>query len=338
MEDMGFPTHLTALLKSLYANQTSTVRTSSGDCDWFNVMQGVRQGCIASPHLFNIYAEGIMRKALDGFKGGISIGGRLLNNLRYADDTTLLTTTQEDMQELIERVRIASEECGLFLNVKKTKIMAIGDQHPVIKANNNIIDIVEEFNFLGSYIKNTGGSSKEIKRRLSMARTSMINMQNIWKNHDVSKSTKIRLINSLIFSIATYGCESWTLTQDDRSKINAFEMWVWRHMLQISWKDHKTNEYVRDKINNPPRLLNKILGRKLKYFGHIRRRDGENLEKNIMEGKIEGKGGRGRPRKRWIDDIKMELGIRMEDINNTALNRHHWRQTVQRVTRERPTL
>ena len=112
MREMGFSDHITKIIRSLYLNQEATVRTESGDSEWFSIGQGVRQGCILSPYLFNIYAEYIMRRALDGVTGHVSIGGRKITNLRYADDTTLIARSAEELQELIDRVKLCSEELG----------------------------------------------------------------------------------------------------------------------------------------------------------------------------------------------------------------------------------
>ena len=124
---MGVPVHLIVLLKRLYTNQEATVKTELGETDNIDIGKGVRQGCILPPLLFNIYEENIMREALEEWESGISIGGRMVTNLRYADDTTLLAGTKEDLVELVERVRRASEKAGLYLNVGKTKVMTTGD-------------------------------------------------------------------------------------------------------------------------------------------------------------------------------------------------------------------
>ncbi len=175
MTDMGFSSHVVDLIKSLYRGQEATVRTECGDSEWFTIGQGVRQGCILSPYLFNIYAEWIMRNALDGYSGTVSIGGRPITNLRYADDTTLIAKTASDLQDLIDRVKKGSEEYGLYLNVKKTKVMICGgNPEQQVQADGDDIEVVNTFNFLGSLIVNEGGSSQEIKRRLAMARTSAV--------------------------------------------------------------------------------------------------------------------------------------------------------------------
>ena len=123
---MGIPDHLTCLLRNLYAGQEATVRTGHGITDWFQVRKGVRQGCILSPCLFNLYAEYIMRNVgLDEAQAGIKIAGKSINNLRYADDTTLLAESEE-VKSLLMTVKEESEKAGLKLSIQKTKIMASG--------------------------------------------------------------------------------------------------------------------------------------------------------------------------------------------------------------------
>ena len=122
---MIIPDYLTCFLRNLYAGQEATVKTGHGTTDWFQIGKGVHQDCILSPCLFNLYAEYIMRNAgLDEVKSGIKIAGRNINNLRYADDTTLMAESQEELKSLLMKVKKASEKVGLKLNNPKTKIMA----------------------------------------------------------------------------------------------------------------------------------------------------------------------------------------------------------------------
>ena len=127
LKEMGIPDHLTCLLTNLYAGQEATVRTGHGATDWFQIGKGVRQGCILSPCLFNLYAEYIMRNAgLDEAQAGIKIARRNISNLRYADDTTLIEESEEELKSLLMKVKEESEKVGLMLNVRKTKIMPSG--------------------------------------------------------------------------------------------------------------------------------------------------------------------------------------------------------------------
>ena len=122
---MGIPDNLTCLLRNLYAGQEATVRTGHGTTDWFQIIKGVRQVCILSPCLFNLYAENILRNArLDETQAGIKIAGRKINNLRYADDTTLMVESEEELKTLLIKVKEQSEKAGLNLKIQKTKIMA----------------------------------------------------------------------------------------------------------------------------------------------------------------------------------------------------------------------
>ena len=124
---MGIPDHLTCLLRNLYSGQEATVRTGHGTIDWFQIGKGVCQGCILSPYLFSLHAEYIMRNTgLDEAQAGIKIAGRNINNLRYADDTTLTAENEEELKSLLMKVKEESEEVGLKLNIQKTKIMASG--------------------------------------------------------------------------------------------------------------------------------------------------------------------------------------------------------------------
>ena len=165
---MGIPDHLTCLLRNLYADQEATVRTRHGT-DWFQIGKGVRQGCILSSCLFNLYADYIMRNAgLDESQAGIKIARRTINNLRYADDTTLMAESEEELKGLL-KVKEESEKAGLKLNIQKTKIMASG---PITswQIDGETVETVADFIFLGSKITADGDCSHEIKRCLLLGR------------------------------------------------------------------------------------------------------------------------------------------------------------------------
>ena len=159
-KETGIPDHLTCLLRNLYARQEATVRSGYGTTDWFQIGKGVRLGCILSPCLFNLYAEYIMRNAgLDEAQAGIKIAGRNINNLRYADDTTLMAESEEELKSLLMKVKEESEKVGLKLSIQKTKIMASG---PITSWE---IDgeTVSDFILGGSKITADGDCSHEIK-------------------------------------------------------------------------------------------------------------------------------------------------------------------------------
>ena len=203
---MGIPDHVTCLLRNLYAGQGATVRTGHGTTDWFQIGKGVRQGCILSPCLFNFYAEYIMRNAgLEETQAGIKIARRNIN-LRYADDTTLILESEEELKSLLMKVKKESKKVGLKLNIQKTKIMASGaitsremDGEPV--------ETVSNFIFGGSKITLDGDCSHEIKRRLLLGRKVFTNLDSIFKNRDITLPTKVCLVKAMVFPVVMYGCE-----------------------------------------------------------------------------------------------------------------------------------
>ena len=191
LKEMGIPDHLTCLLRNLYAGQGATVRAGHGTIDWFQIGKGVHQGCILSPCLFNLYAEYIMRNAgLEEAQAGIKIAGRNINNLRYADDTTLMAESEDKLKSLLIKVKEESAKVGLKLNIQKTKIMASG---PITSWE---IDgeTVADFIFLGCKITADGACSHEIKRRLLFGRKVMTNLDSILKSRDITLPTKVSLV------------------------------------------------------------------------------------------------------------------------------------------------
>ena len=220
---MGIPDHLTCFLRNLYAGQEATVRTGHGTTDWFQIGKGVRQVCILSPCSFNFYAEYIMRNAgLEEAQAGIKIAGKNINNLRYADDTTLMAESEEELKNLL-KVKKENEKVGLKLNIQKTKIMA---SSPITswQMDGETVETVADFIFLGSKITVDGDCSHEIKRRLLLGRKVMTNLDNKLKSRDITLSTKVRLVKVMVFPVVIYGCESWTVKKAECRRIDAFEL------------------------------------------------------------------------------------------------------------------
>ena len=178
---MGIPDHLICLLRNLYAGQEATVRTRHGTTDQFQIGKRVRQGCILSPCLFNLYAEYIMRNAgLDEAQAGIKIAGRNISNLRYADATTLMAESEEELKSLLMKVKDESEKVGLQLNIQKMKIMTSG---PITswQIDGETVEMLTDFILGGSKITADGDCSHEIKRRLLTERKAMTNLDSILK-------------------------------------------------------------------------------------------------------------------------------------------------------------
>ena len=166
------------------------------------------KGCILSPCLFNFYAEYIMRNTgLEEAQAGIKIAGRNINNLRYADDTTLMAESEEELKSLLMKVKEESEKAGLKLNIQKTKILASG---PITswQIDGETVETVSEFILGGSKITADGDCSHEIKRQLLLGRKVMTNLDSILKSRDITLPTKVCLVKAMIFPVVVYGCES----------------------------------------------------------------------------------------------------------------------------------
>ena len=308
---MGIPDHLTCLLRNSDAGQEATVRTGRGSTGWFQIGKGVRQGCILSPYLFTFYAEYIMRNArLDEAHAGIRIAGRNTNNLRYAEDTTLVAESEEKLKSLLMNVKEESEKAGLKLSIQKTKIMASGSITSW-QIDKETVETVTDFIFLGSKITADGDCSHDIKRHLILGRKVMTNLDSIFKSRDITLPTKVRLVKAMVFPVVMYGCESWTIKKTECRRIDAFELWCWRRLLRVPWTARRSNQSILKEISPECSLKGLMLKLKLQYFGHLMRRV-DSLEKTLMLGGIGGRRIRGRQRMRWLDGITdlMDMNLR----------------------------
>ena len=204
-----------------------------------------------SPCLFNFYAEYIMKNAgLEEIQAGIKIVGRNINNLRYADDTTLMAESEEELSSFLMKVKEESGKVGLKLNIQKTKIMASG---PITswEIDGETVKTVSDFIFLDSRITADGDCSHEIKRRVLLGRKAMINIDNVFKSRDITLPTKVRLVKAMVFLVVMYGCESWTVKKAEHRRIDAFELRCWRRLLRVSPLDCKEIQPVRSEGDQP---------------------------------------------------------------------------------------
>ena len=182
---------------------------------------------------------------LEEAQAGIKIAGRNINNLRYADDTTLMAESEEELKSLLIKVKEESEKVGLKLNIQKTKIMASG---PITSWQ---IDgeTVSDFIFGGSKITADGDRSHEIKRRLPLGRKVMTNLDGTFKTRDITLPTKVHLVKAMVFPVVMYGCESWTVKKAECRRIEAFELWCWRRLLRVPWTARRSNQSILKEIS-----------------------------------------------------------------------------------------
>ena len=205
---------------------------------------------------------------LEEGQAGIKIAGRNLNNLRYADDTTLMAESEEELKSLLMKVKVESEKVGLTLNIQKTKIMASG---PITswQIDGATVETVTDFIFAGFQITADGDCSHEIKRHFLLGRNAMTNLDSILKSRDITLSTKVHLVKAMVFPVVMYGCESWTIKKAEQWRIDDFELWCWRKFLRVPWTARRSNQSILTEISPEYSLEGLMLKLKLQYFGHL---------------------------------------------------------------------
>ena len=206
-------------------------RTGHGTTDWFQIGKGVRQGCILSPCLFNLYAEYIMRNSgLEEAQAGVRIARGNISNLRYTCDTNFMAESKE-LKSLL-KVKEESGKVGLKLNNKKTKITESGSITSW-QINGETAETVTDFILRGSKITADGDCGHEMKRRLLFGRKVMTNLESILKSRGITLPTKLHLVKAIVFPVVMYGCESWTIKKAEHLRIYVFELWCWRRLLRV---------------------------------------------------------------------------------------------------------
>ena len=254
----------------------------------------------------------------------------------YADHEVVLILYYYLYYTCTECLFKSANRFGMEINPSKTKLMLNDDNcQPNIDIHGEIIETVKSFKYLGSII-NENGSRKEILSRAAQASQAYSNLKIIWNDKDIRLKYKLKLMDSLVNSIFLYACETWTLTAELEKRILAFEMKNIRKLLGITYLDRVTNQEIIDQISSSltspfTDILTTVKRRKLKWYGHVTRGDG--LAKIILQGNVEGKRSRGRPKKQWIDNIKEWTGKGFNELNEIVYDRKKWRKFCFNVTR-----
>jgi len=297
------------IIKNMYWEQSANIRIKNELGEAIKIKRGVRQGCVLSPDLFSLYSEYIMR-SIQGMPG-IRVGGRNINNLRYADDTVLIATTEKDLQDILNIIESESNKVGLGINIKKTETMVITKKKEIppcnITLNGQRLKQVNSFKYLGALITSDGRSIKEVKSRIAQAKKAFSDLKKILTNQRLTFKTRLRVLNTYILPVLKYGSEAWTINNATSNIIDAAEMWFLRRMQKISYVDRVTNEEVLRRADVHRALGQNIRKGQATFFGHVMRK--EALENIVTAGKIEGKRGRGRPREKLTDSLSRWLAV-----------------------------
>ena len=319
------------IVQNLYEQQVASVKLENTETSIVPIGRGVRQGCVLSPMLFNMYSEVIFQNALDETEEGLKVNGKLVNNLRYADDTVIIADSPEGLQRLIDSILTSGDAMGLRINISKTKIMQISRNQ-----NNNFniniygspIEQVTKFKYLGSWICEDLNPEIEIRSRIEQARANFIKMRNLLTDRTLNLNIRFNFVRCYVHSTLLYGVEAWTLKVSSINKLEAFEMWVYRRMLRIPWTDHITNQEVLHRMNKDRTILETIKKRKTAYLGHVMRQDKYRFLQLIMEGKIEGKRGPGRRQCSWLKNLRDWTGLDSNSLLRRAQDRDEFARIV----------
>jgi hypothetical protein len=338
MRRLGYPEKIVRILESLYRGTFSAVRVGADVSEWFETIVGVLQGCMLSPILFNIFLEVIMAQSLDKINTGAVMNGRIINNLRFADDIAVLAEKEVDLQGMVNRIATESTRMGMKINTGKTEVQHIGlpKCNAAITIDKDDLKQVEEFVYLGGNMSEDATTTQDLKRRVGLACGAMQKLCPIWKAKDIRVSTKLRVYEALVLSILMYNSETWTLREEDKNRLRVFEMNCLRKIKGVTRRDRIRNTDIRSEMGMEVDVVQKIQKRRLRYYGHVVRMKPERLPNVALFGHVHGKRKRGRPRKRWFNNLEQdaeEMGMTMvEACRLAASDRNAWRDAVGRLS------
>ena len=186
-------------------------------------------------------------EALDGFEGSVNIGGRSITNLRFADDIDLIAGLAEELASLTRRLENSAKNYGMEISAPKSKVMKMGNGEAAkVTIDGEKLECVEQFKYLGATITSDARATAEIKIRIATATSTLARLKPIWRNKNISMTSRMHLLRALITSIFLYGCETWTVTAEMEKRINAFEMNCMRRLLQVHYTSHTSNIQIQE--------------------------------------------------------------------------------------------
>ena len=318
------------IIYSLYKNEKGIIRFGNIQ-EEAEIKKGVRQGCSLSPYLFNVYVQEAINRIREEIQVGINIHGEKIDMLRYADDIAITTENEGDLQNILQVMNnIMRNEFNMKMNRKKTKILVCSRNQadhrrtPVIYIENERIQNVQEYKYLGSLITKDGTSKGEIRNRIMQAKSAFNRKKNLFTTKNIDLNIRKRLLKTYVWSVALYGSETWTIGRPEEKKLMAFETWCWRRMMKVSWREHMTNEEVFKRANESRSFMRNLKTRRANMIGHTLRHNG--MLARAIEGMVQGKNTRGRPPLAYIDQILKDTNTKTYfELKRLAEDREEWR-------------
>ncbi|KAL5246977.1 hypothetical protein ACHWQZ_G018993 [Mnemiopsis leidyi] len=356
-ENYGLPDKYIKIFQAFFKNTESAVRVNGELTRWFNVDSGTGQGDVQGPPIFNVVINWGLELA-EKFKTiscGLTLQHRqssrqpekCVTDLDYADDIAALDDTPEGLQETTDNIAKYCGVGGLKMNAKKTESMVFGkdaSQHLLPKdrtldltVDGNLVKQVTQFTYLGATITSVGKIEKEISVRIGKATGAFNQLNNIWKNKNISINNKVRIYVAGVITILTYGCEVWNTTQARSGRLETFHQYCLRRILRVRWFHRVKNDDVlkRAEIST---LSDIIATKRLRWFGHVSRMPEDRLPNYLLDWKPKhGKRSKGRPRKSlndvFIEDAEGRLnvsGLTIDCMKRLAADRKGWRNSTRR--------
>ncbi|XP_015753298.1 PREDICTED: uncharacterized protein LOC107333054 [Acropora digitifera] len=326
----GIPEKLTTAIADAYSNTKAKVIIPDGETDAFQIYSGVLQGDTLAPYLFVIVLDYALRQAIQGREEdlGFRLTRRLssrkravvVTDLDFAEDIALLSEQVEQAQELLKRVEESAKQIGLEMNAKKTKCLSFNHsvQVEVTTDSGTQLEVIKDFKYLGAWIDNT---EADVKSRKAAAWKACNKLTRIWKS-DLSRPIKTSLLTATVESVLLYGSEAWTLTKQLKKQLDGCYTRMLRTALGIHWSQHMTNE---DLYGDRPKITDKIRPRRLKFAGHCRTQEDELVSKLVLWLPTHGQRKQGRPPLTYIDTLRQETGLEVDELDTCMQNRAVWR-------------
>lgn len=316
------------ILSKLYESSKARIRTDVGTTRLIDILRGVKQGDLASAILFCIALMVILLITLDDFDSGVSIGGEIITDKGYADDIAIITNSAVKMNFVLKKLAATSLEYGLGINIGKTRGMLVGTHHDntIICINDLPIKIVITFDYLGRTLSNNGDDTPAVKSRIGIAWDAFKRVKSILTSRRISMKHKTMTYNTYVKPAVLYAAETITWKKDLIHKMEVFQNHIMRWMTRTRLIDHIPLTELRQRTELEP-IITDIIKRKMRWYGHIKRSDLP--VRQTIEGLAAGKRSRGRPRRRWRDDIRDWTEKNWDELNTLSRDREMWKKLVE---------
>ena len=321
------------MIKVMYSNNQCAVIDGEGTSDWFTVKSGVKQRCNMSGFLVIMVIDWIMSKTTKDNKFGIRWNfTSKLDDLDYADDIALLSSSKDHIQRKSEILDTISRSTGLIINSAKTKVIRMNNTNEhTITINGTDIEEVDTFIYLGATVSKEGGTDREKRRRLGHARVAYNKLRKIWSSSQFSRKTKLKIFKSNVISVLLYGSETWKMNKGDEKLLDTFLHKCLRKIMMIFWPLKMANDRVRE-LAELDKISTVIKVRRWKWIGHVLRLQPESNARTALTWTTEGRRKQGRPKETWRRTVERErkhLGFRSwNDAATRARDRTEWRGLI----------